>query len=284
MTATFARLVTIQDLSCFGKSSLTVALPVISAAGVEAVPLPTALLSTHTTGFTDYTFLPLSQQMAQIAAHWQKTGVAFDAIHTGYLAQEAQIQTVSAFIDAFSRPGAPVIVDPVMGDAGSLYDGFAADYPEKLRVLCEKADILTPNVTEACLLCGVPYQGESNDAGYLDPLLPALGNLARGGCAVITGVHGPNHTIGALGIQNGKRFALWRAQLPAPVCGTGDLFAAALCALLVRGAPFQQAVADSELFVEKCIRQTIPILKAHPYGLRFEPCLSWLAKQAQQYG
>jgi len=283
MSQSVLRMVSIQDLSCFGKSSLTVALPIISAAGIEAVPLPTALLSTHTTGFTGYTFEPLTQQINAITAHWHESGVRFDAIHTGYLAKEEQIAGIMRFIDLFSGENTPVIVDPVMADGGALYDGFAQDYPQKLLPLCKKADILTPNVTEACLLCGKAYQGEENIPGYLEPMLRLLGSIARGGKAVITGVHNGPEQIGALGIENGKIFELWRPRLPAPVCGTGDLFAATLCAMLVRGASFKQAVSDAELFVETCIRQTIPVLDIHPYGLRFEPCLGQLAQMAQRY-
>lgn len=277
------RMVTVQDFSCFGKSSMAVALPAISAAGVEAVALPTALLSTHTTGFTGYSYLPLTDQMAKIIDHWRTLGIPFDAIHTGYLAHESQIPLVCDLIEAFAGPNCPVVVDPAMGDDGALYDGFAPDYPEKMRALCRHADILTPNVTEACLLCGKPYQGESNENGYLDPIAEALSRLARGGCALITGVLAEKDSIGVLGIQNGERFFVSRPRLPAPICGAGDLFSTALTALLVRGASLKQAVTDAARFLEQCIRQTQPVLDIHPYGLRFEPCLPELSKMADSY-
>ena len=141
------RIVTIQDISCFGKCSLTVALPVISAMGVETAVIPTAVLSTHTTGFTGYTFRDLTADIPQIAAHWKNMGLTFDGIYTGYLGSREQVQIVSDFFDAFRGSETKIVVDPVMGDAGKLYAGFTPDFAGEMRKLCQKADVIVPNLT-----------------------------------------------------------------------------------------------------------------------------------------
>ena len=157
------RAVTIQDISCFGKCSLTVALPIISAMGIETAVIPTAVLSTHTGGFKGYTFRDLTGDIPQIASHWEKLGLSFDAIYTGYLGSPDQVQIVSDFFDSFGKEDNFIVVDPVMGDAGKLYAGFTDELVCGMRKLCAKADYIIPNMTEAALLLDIPYDENTDD-------------------------------------------------------------------------------------------------------------------------
>ena len=152
------RIVTIQDISCFGKCSLTVAHPILCAMGLETAVIPTAVLSTHTYQFKDYTFRDLTSDIPAIATHWKSLNLQFDGIYTGYLGSTEQVQIVSDFFDTFRNEHTSIIVDPVMGDAGKLYAGFTADFVQEMKALCKKADIIAPNMTEAALLLDRPYR------------------------------------------------------------------------------------------------------------------------------
>ena len=160
------RILTVQDISCVGQCSLTVALPVLSACGVETAVLPSAVLSTHTGGFTGYTFRDLTADMPAIAQHWKNAGIGFDAVYTGYLGSAEQVRYVREIMDALLMPGGVRIVDPAMADNGKLYAGFEAAFVEKMKELAFSADYLLPNITEAALLTGMEYR-ESYDAGYV---------------------------------------------------------------------------------------------------------------------
>ncbi|MCM1358335.1 MAG: bifunctional hydroxymethylpyrimidine kinase/phosphomethylpyrimidine kinase, partial [Prevotella sp.] len=144
------RTVTIQDISCFGKCSLTVALPVISAMGIETAVIPTAVLSTHTGGFTGYTFRDLTGDIPEISRHWKSLDIKFDSVYTGYLGSAEQIEIVSKFFDDFRTENNFIVVDPVLGDNGRFYAGFNEDFAGKMAGLCSKADYIIPNMTEAC--------------------------------------------------------------------------------------------------------------------------------------
>ena len=161
------RIVTMQDLSCIGKCSLTVALPVLSAMGLECAVLPTAVLSAHT-AFEGFRYEPLS--LTPVADHWQQLGLQFDMIYTGYLGGRAQVDQA---LDFFTRFPAMRLVDPVMADHGALYAGLEPDFPAVLRTLCAQADLITPNITEACLLTGLEYR-ETHDDSYIRTLLERL--------------------------------------------------------------------------------------------------------------
>ena len=154
------RVVSIQDISCLGKCSLTVALPIISAMGVETCVVPTAVLSTHTGGFSGFTFHDLTQEVAPIADHWAKEGISFDAIYTGYLGSFEQIHLVSQFFDRFGGQDTLIYVDPAMADNGVLYTGFTPEFAKEMGKLCGKADVIVPNLTEASFMLGVDYVGE----------------------------------------------------------------------------------------------------------------------------
>ena len=192
----YKRILTIQDISCLGQCSLTVALPVISACGVETCVLPAAVLSTHTTGFTGYTFRDLTDDMPHILTHWRQQGIRFDAIYTGYLGSAQQIAHVADFFDTVSKPNSIRVVDPAMADNGVLYPGFDAAFVEAMRQLCSKADFLIPNITEGCLLTGMEYKTQY-DPAYIDTLLTNLAKLGAKNI-ILTGVSYESGKTGVL--------------------------------------------------------------------------------------
>ena len=197
------RVLTVQDISCVGQCSLTVALPVLSACGVEAAVLPSAVLSTHTGGgFAGYTFRDLTADMPAIAQHWQKEGFRFDAVYTGYLGSGEQITHVRHIMDTLLVPGGARIVDPAMADNGKLYAGFDAAFVEKMKTLAFSADILLPNITEAALLTGMEYRKEYDEA-YIEELTAALHEKGVG-TVVLTGVSYEPETTGV--VVSGKGF------------------------------------------------------------------------------
>ena len=159
-----AKILTVQDISCVGQCSLTVALPVISACGVETCVLPSAVLSTHTAGFSGYTFRDLTDDMPAINEHWKKEKIAFDAIYTGYLGSARQIGYVKDLLATVLSEGGVAVVDPAMADNGALYPGFDAAFVEEMKGLCALADYVVPNITEACMLTGVEYKTEYDRA------------------------------------------------------------------------------------------------------------------------
>ena len=165
------RIVTIQDISCFGKCSLTVALPIISAMGIEACCIPTAVLSTHTGGFTGYTYRDLTSDIPDIAAHWNRINLQLDAVYTGYLGSFEQIKIVSDFFDAFKTNDNLLIVDHVMGDKGKFYAGFTMEFAKEMKKLCRKADVIMPNLTEAALLLGEEYTESGYDESFIKNML-----------------------------------------------------------------------------------------------------------------
>lgn len=269
------RILTVQDISCVGQCSLTAALPVLSACGIETAVLPSAVLSTHTGGFTGYTFRDLTADMPAVARHWQSEGIRFDAVYTGYLGSGEQIAYVRHIMDTLLAPGGVRIVDPAMADNGKLYPGFDDAFAEKMKTLAFGADILLPNITEAALLTGMDYR-ESYGEAYIRSLTDALHE--RGiGTVVLTGVSYEPETTGV--VVSGKAFSGYyrHERLPRRCHGTGDLFASAFTGLLCRGyEPFPAAEAAAD-FVLACIRRTEP---EHWYGVRFEPVLHTLAAKA----
>ncbi len=266
------RILTVQDISCVGQCSLTVALPVLSACGVETAVLPSAVLSTHTGGFT---FRDLTADMPAIAQHWQREGVRFDAVYTGYLGSGEQIAYVRHIMDILLVPGGARIVDPAMADNGRLYPGFDAAFVEKMKTLAFSADILLPNITEAAMLTGMEYRKEY-DVAYIEELTGALREKGVG-TVVLTGVSYEPETTGVVVSSREFRGYYRHARLARNCHGTGDLFASAFTGLLCRGyEPFPAAEAAAE-FVLACIRRTEP---EHWYGVRFEPVLYMLAAKA----
>ena len=272
----YPRILTIQDISCVGQCSLTVALPVLSACGLETCVLPSAVLSTHTGGFTGYTFRDLTDDMPAILAHWKREGILFDGVYTGYLGSARQIGYVREILAAVRRPGAPAIVDSAMADNGKLYAGFDAAYVAEMRPLCADADYLLPNITEACLLTDTPWQ-ETYDRAFADALLARLDALGAR-CTVLTGVSLRAGKTGVMVHSAGGTAYYEHELLPNSCHGTGDIYASAFAGAILRGvAPFAAARIAADYTVA-CIRATAAE-PGHWYGAKFEPVLPVLMKE-----
>jgi len=271
------RAVTIQDISCFGKCSLTVALPIISAMGIETAVIPTAVLSTHTGGFSGYTFRDLTGDIPQIASHWEKLRLRFDAIYTGYLGSPAQVQIVSDFFDSFGREDNFIVVDPVMGDAGRLYAGFTDELVSGMRRLCAKADYVIPNMTEAAFLLDIPYE-ENTDEERARSMLRSLAEL---GCKrpVLTGVRrGSEHGAVAFDSVNNEFTSAFCQHVDRQMHGTGDIFASVFTGAVTLGKELGEALGLAVRFTSDCIMATLPHADEVWYGSCFELCLGELAE------
>ena len=257
------RVLAINDVSCIGKCSLSVSLPIISACGVTCDVLPTALLSTHTGGFENYFFRDLTNDLHAILSHWRSLGERFDIIYSGYLGNIAQIEMVEQIKHEFLKPDGLFIVDPVMGDSGTLYAGFTSDYVEKMRQLCRIADYILPNVTEACYLAGAPYQNYdiSTVLQTLQTLCPrpiVTGHLEKDGIAV--------HYLS----KDGKEEKYLSKNVDGFFCGAGDVFASAFVGALARGKDESTAIRLATDFTNASIRRSATEVDDKRYGLNFE--------------
>ena len=269
----YKKILTIQDISCVGQCSLTVALPILSACGVETCVLPSAVLSTHTAGFTGFTVRDLTEDMPAIKNHWLKEGIRFDAIYTGYLGSTQQIGYVADIFAETAAEGCVKVVDPAMADNGKLYPAFDEVYVEGMKGLCAKADYVLPNITEACFLAGVEYR-TSYDRAYIDLLLQKLTAI---GCKniILTGVsYAPGRT-GIVVLENGSYAYYEHELLPNSCHGTGDIYASAFVGAFVRGKSAYDAAAIAANYTMECIRYTAT-LDNHWYGAAFEPVLGKL--------
>lgn len=268
------RIVSIQDLSCIGKCSQSIALPVLSAMGIECAALPTALLSAHT-AFDHYVSRELTDGFAPITAHWKSMGLGFDAIYTGYLGSEAQVELVERIFDDFGTEKNLIFVDPVMADHGKLYSGFAPSFPEKMKELCGRADIITPNVTEACLLTHTPYSEILSDTD-IRILLEKLLRLGPR-TAIITGIRpDKRHMCVATMSADGNVSLHKTSYYPAVFYGTGDLFASVCVGALTLGFCAEKAIAAAADYVLETIRVTAADPEARWYGVNFEETLPYL--------
>lgn len=257
------RMALLNDLSCFGKCSLSVAMPIISAYGVETVPLPTALLSTHTAeGFGDYVLRDLTDEMEKFAAHWKTLGVRFDGVCTGFFGSVSQLSFARKFLHDFARPDTLAVVDPVLGDNGALYGCFTDEFVTAMRALCADAQLITPNHTEAALLAGCAM-----DAGE-EELLSKL-TVPN---VIITSVRRGDQ-IGYAARLNGEYMELFRPCLPQTLHGTGDVFVSALCGELMSGRAMPDALSRAADFCDRCVRKTAARGEDHWYGLAFEDVL-----------
>ena len=264
----YKRILTIQDISCVGQCSMTVALPVLSACGHETCILPTAVLSTHTGGFGK----PVVQHLSVdgMWRHWKQQGITFDAILVGYLGSVSAIDMVSEILDEMLAPGGISIVDPAMADHGKLYSGFDNAYAAAMGKLCEKADILLPNITEAAMMAGMEYR-EDFDEAYVRELLSKL----EGRDIVLTGVGFTPDQTGAAVRRGGEVSFIHSPRIGRSYHGTGDLFAACFTGSLMQGKSMEEAVKIACGFVLRSIEATVAS-PAHWYGVKFETALPWL--------
>ena len=270
------KIVTVQDISCFGKCSLTAALPIISAMGIETAVIPTAVLSTHTGGFKEYTFHDLTDDIPQIAGHWKKLGLKFNAIYTGYLGSKRQVRIISDFFDEFRTDGNIMVVDPVLGDGGKFYAGFDRDFVAEMKKLCARADYIIPNMTEASYLLDIPY-AENYDEAYVKEVLRRLAEI---GCKipVITGVHYDSEKQGAAAYDsvNDEFYFSFGENLPHIVHGTGDIFASVFTGAAVLGKSLQRSLDIAVNYTLDCIKATLPEIEEMWYGTDFELALDKL--------
>ena len=266
------RVLTIQDISCLGKCSLTIALPVISALGSEAVILPTAVLSTHTM-FRNFTCKDLSDQLEPIANHWKSEGVAFDAIYTGYLGTIGQIDQVKELFRSFREKDTTIIVDPVMADNGKLYPAFDMDYVRKNAELCAEADIIVPNITEAALMTGMEYREEYGE-DYIRELLAGLNELGAG-ISVLTGVSLEEGKTGVMGYErkSGDYYVYQNRRVDAAYHGTGDLFSSTCVGEIMRGRDWRDAMRIAADYTAHTIEATLRNPEKPWYGVDFETTL-----------
>ncbi|MBQ3392080.1 MAG: pyridoxamine kinase [Lachnospiraceae bacterium] len=270
------RIVTIQDISCLGKCSLTAALPVISAMGVETAVLPTAVLSTHTM-FEGAVILNLEDQIEPVSRHWESLQFHFDAVYTGYLASHRQIDLVKDFFRRFGKEDTLRFVDPAMADYGKLYSGFDGTFPAAMASLCGEADIIVPNITEACLMTGAPYRTDPDEA-YIRELLERLAALGTRRAVVLTGVTPDSGKTGVscLDIREGRFFSLSQEKLPRSYHGTGDLFASVTLGALMRDFSLEEALRLAADFVGAAIAETIAHDPGKTYGTDFEAVIPFL--------
>lgn len=269
------RVLTIQDISCFGKCSTTVALPILSAMGVETVILPTAVLSTHTM-FSGFTVKDLTDQMEPICAHWKKENIRFDAIYTGYLGSEEEIDIVSRIFRDFGGEDTLIFVDPVMADNGKLYPAFDLHYAQRNAALCGMADIIVPNITEACVMTGTEYR-ETYDEAYIKLLLTRLTTLGAKK-SFLTGVSLSEGKTGVYGMisATGETVIYQNDRVNATYHGTGDIFSSAAVGALVQERSLYEAFQIAADYTADTIRETLRDPREPWYGVNFETTLPLL--------
>lgn len=284
------RIVSIQDISCVGKCSLKVALPLISAMGIETCIIPTAVLSTHT-GFKDYTFVDLTNEIRPIWEHWQQENIQFDAIYTGYLGSIYQIDLMLEFIDNFSHANTIKIIDPCMGDNGNFYKGFGQQYAQSMLTLCSKADIIVPNMTEASFLLDIPYQSMGYQWTDIQNILVKLSQLGAKK-VVLKGVefqHEPAEIPsckGKIGIVSYDSTTnmfdyYFHEKQPRSFVGTGDIFASILTGAIVRGISLKDSYTLAGDFIVEAIKATIKRENSNWYGVDFETAIPYLVNRLQ---
>ena len=272
------RILTIQDISCVGKCSLTVALPILSVCGIETAVLPTAVLSSHT-AFRNFSFCDLTSQIPQITQAWKAEALRFDALYSGYLGNESQIDAVLQIHEEFCNDSAFLFVDPVMADDGKLYSGFSMGIVDAMASLCSKADYIIPNISEACFLLHRDYL----DAGYgVDDIKKLLIDLTELGSktAIITGVCLSPDRVGAMSYskQSGAFYFYDTEKLPVHFPGTGDVFASAVAGAMLRGLSAERALACAAEFTFAAIKASCEDRNHVWYGVNFETELPLLSE------
>ena len=274
------KVLTVQDISCFGQCSLTVALPIISGCGIETVILPSAVLSTHTGGFSGWTFRDLTDDIPAIADHWEKENLSFDAIYTGYLGSMRQIEMIKDIFNRLATPECVKIVDPAMADSGKLYYGFDEAYAHAMGALCGKADIALPNITEAAMMTDTPYVGAGYDESYIRTLMERV--LALGTkTVVLTGVSYKEGELGIAILSKGdKEISYYTHEKLDKSChGTGDIFASACTGALVRGKAPLEAARVAGNFTLAAMKVTA---EGHWYGAQFEKAFPTLLSELEK--
>lgn len=268
----YKRILVIQDISCVGQCSMTVALPILSACGHETCILPTALLSTHTGGFGKPAVVHFDDALESIWNHWKQNAITFDAILVGYLGSMGAVKTAGEIIDSLLAPGGISIVDPALADHGKRYSGLSEAYAQAMEALCRRADIILPNVTEAAMFCGMPYQEQLTEV-YVRKLLEGLNHP----CVILTGVGYREGQTGAAVWENGEIIHYFHKRIERSFHGTGDMFAASFTGALLQGNSKLEAVKIAADFVCASVEKTMEN-PAHWYGIKFEAVLPELIR------
>lgn len=276
------RILTVQDISCVGKCSLTVALPIISAAGVEAGILPTAVLSTHTQ-FSTFTFCDLTEEIEKISNAFKTLDIDFDAIYTGYLGSFEQLSLVSDLFDRNRAENCAIVIDPVMADNGKLYHGFTPEFAREMAKLCGKADLIMPNLTEASFMLDVPYNPDYDEEYIRDMLkkLTALG--AR--TAALTGITFDKSKLGVYSYDSAtdEYFYYCNDYLPVSYHGTGDIFASATLGAMMHGHSINSALKVAVDFTLECIKKTMADENRRFYGVNFEEAIPYYVERLEKF-
>ncbi|WP_338448639.1 pyridoxamine kinase [Niallia oryzisoli] len=275
----------IQDLSSFGKCSLTAVIPVLSVMGVQACPLPTAVLSAQT-GYPSFFCEDLTSKMNNYIEEWRKLDVTFDGIYTGFVTGEEQIQTIFQFLDTFYTKETLLLVDPVMGDTGEVYKLFTNELLVRMKELVKHADVITPNVTECCLLTGLSYEklhSYSNEKDYIKALEEAGNTLQQetGAQVIITGVNPPSadsdkQSIGNMYLDGNRTFYTAMEYNGDSYSGTGDLFASVIMGSMMRGEDLEESVQLAVKFLTEAINDASFEHVPHEAGVNFEKYLRML--------
>ena len=268
----YKRILTMQDISCVGQCSMTVAMPILSACGHETCILPTAVLSTHTGGFGKPAVIHLDSILEETVAHWKKNDITFDAVLIGYLGSIAAVEAAEYILDTMLAPGGIAIVDPAMADHGKLYSGLDTQYAAAMKKLCYRADIILPNLTEAAMFAGVTYD-ENYEIDYVNRILTAMDHP----CVVLTGIGADQNTTGAYVAQGMRRTLCCHKKLGGSFHGTGDMFAACFAGALLQGNNIVKSAEIAGNFTKIAIEKTIEA-PAHRYGVKFEQALPELMR------
>lgn len=275
------RVVTSHDISCMGRCSITVALPILSSLGIETIILPTSILSTHTSGFKNYTYLDLKDESRKITKHWENYPRDIDAIYTGFLGSIEQIKIISEYI-LNKHKITKVIVDPAMGDNGSLYPIFDNEYAKEMTKLCKQADIIIPNVTEACIITNSEYLGKIQTKEQIEDLLDKLNNLGMNNI-VLTSVSLENNKLGVAVRTNNKTSYFMTDEIKGYFHGTGDVFGSALVGALVNEKSIEDSAKIAAEYVISSIKETINKDDFDPkYGVNFELAIKELISKVNE--
>ena len=276
------KILTIQDISCYGQCSITVALPIVSAFGIETAILPSAVLSTHTAGFTDFTVRDLTEDLPEIRKHWEKEGILFDAIYTGFIASIEQLDYIKDIIDSRLKPGGLVFVDPAMADHGEFYNGFDQEFADKMGELCKLGDYVLPNTTEACYILHKPWKEEFTKEEMLE-MANELSEFTKRHVIL----KGDTHKEGQLGMivldkEEETCEIVFNDKVDYVSHGTGDVFASAFVGSTMNGKTPTQAAKIAGEFTKRAIEKTIGD-ETHTYGVKFEQVIPELYDLLKKY-
>ena len=263
------KILTIQDISCYGQCSITVALPIISAFGIETAIIPSAVLSTHTAGFEGYTVRDLTEDLPDIRKHWEKEGISFDAIYTGFIGSIEQLDYIKDIIDSRLKPDGIVFVDPAMADNGEFYNGFDQEFADKMGEHCKLGDYILPNTTEACYLLHKPWKEEFTHDEMLEMAEELSAFTKR--YVILKGDTHKENEIGMIILDKKESTVdvVYNNRIDYASHGTGDVFASSFVGAVISGKSPSEAAKVAGEFTKKSIEKTIPD-KEHTYGVKFE--------------